>query len=85
METPASVTLRLVIAIAFGLLWVSPSSAKDYVRDSEPKLLSYDELVQLGLHQQMIPELAEKLRLIPTPFINNETYLSGVRPQPLDS
>src|SRR5208283_1866047 len=73
------------IAIALASLAADASPAQDYVRDSAPKLLSYDELVQLSLDQEMPPELAEKLRLITTtPFVNNEAYLSGARPRPLD-
>src|SRR4051812_17770912 len=50
--------------------------AQNYVRDSEPALFSYDELVQLGLRQELSPELAEKLGAITTtPFVNNEAYL----------
>jgi endonuclease/exonuclease/phosphatase family metal-dependent hydrolase len=59
--------------------------AQDYVRESGPQLFSYDELVQLSLDQEMNPELAEKLRLITTtPFVNNEAYLGGARPMPLE-
>ncbi len=56
-----------------------------YLRDSEPSLFSYQELVQLSLDQPLSPELAEKLRTVTTtPFINNEAYYSGARPRPLD-
>ena len=59
--------------------------AQNYVRDSEPALLSYDELVQLSSRQNLSPELAEKLRLITTtPFVNNEAYLDGARPRSLE-
>ena len=59
--------------------------AQQYVRESGPQFLSYDQLVQLGSEQEMRPELAEKLRLITTtPFINNEAYLSGARARPLE-
>ena len=76
---------RVLIAIAVGWICASGLAAQEYVRDSEPKLLSYDELVQLGSVQEMSPELAEKLRIITTtPFINNEAYLNGARPRPLD-
>ena len=55
------------------------------MQDSEPKLLSYDELVQLSLDQEISPELAEKRRLITTTsFINNEAYLNGGKPRPLE-
>ena len=61
------------------------SQAESYVRESQPKLFSYDELVQLSLNQPLSPELAEKLRIVTTtPFINNEAYYAGARPRPLD-
>jgi endonuclease/exonuclease/phosphatase family metal-dependent hydrolase len=71
--------------MSFFMLATSSLSAQDYVRDSEPKLFSYDELVQLSLDQEMSPELAEKLRIVTTtPFINNEAYYRGARPRPLE-
>jgi len=74
-----------LIAVALGSIGATSLRAQEYVRDSEPKLFSYDELVQLSLDQEMSPELAEKLRLITTtPFINNEAYLNGARPRPLE-
>ena len=80
-----STFLRILIAVAVGWICASGLAAQEYVRDSEPKLLSYVELVQLGSAQEMSPELAEKLRIITTtPFINNEAYLNGARPRPLD-
>jgi endonuclease/exonuclease/phosphatase family metal-dependent hydrolase len=60
------------------------NKTQEYVRDSEPKLFSYDELVQLSLPQEMSPELAEKLHTVTTtPFISNEAYYRGARPRPL--
>ncbi len=59
--------------------------AQSYVRDSQPQLFSYDELVQLSLDQPLSPELAEKLRVVTTtPFVNNEAYYAGARPRPLE-
>ncbi len=59
--------------------------AQSYVQDSQPKLFSYEELVQLSLDQPLSPELAEKLRVVTTtPFVNNEAYYAGARPRPLD-
>lgn len=59
--------------------------AQEYVRDSKPELFTYDELVHLGTDQELSPELAEKLRVVTTtPFINNEEYLNGARPKPLE-
>jgi endonuclease/exonuclease/phosphatase family metal-dependent hydrolase len=58
--------------------------ALSYLRDSEPQLFSYDELVQLSQDQPMSSELAEKLRIVTTtPFINNEAYYAGAKPRPL--
>jgi endonuclease/exonuclease/phosphatase family metal-dependent hydrolase len=83
MKTASPMTLfHLLLAIALGCIGTTVLPAQEYVRDSEPKLCSYDELVQLSLDQEMSPELAEKLRLLTTtPFVNNEAYLSGARPQ----
>jgi hypothetical protein len=86
MKMPSCITsLILPVAIAVALTAAPSVWAQEYVRDSAPKLFSYDELVQSSLDQEMSPELAEKLRVITTtPFINNEAYLSGARAKPLD-
>jgi endonuclease/exonuclease/phosphatase family metal-dependent hydrolase len=86
MKMPGCVTLvHFLIATALGSIGATALCAQDYVRDSEPQLFSYDELVYLSQDQEMSPELAEKLRIImTTPFVNNEAYLNGVRPQPLE-
>jgi len=74
-----------LILIGYALIGASSSKAQDYVRDSEPKLFSYDELVQLSLDQPLTPELAEKLRVVTTtPFVNNEAYYAGARPRQLE-
>ena len=86
MKTASPVTLfHLLLAIALGCIGTTVLPAQEYVRDSGPKLFSYDELVQLSLDQELSPELAEKLRLLTTtPFVNNEAYLSGARPQAIE-
>ena len=86
MKTASPVTLfHFLLAIALSCTGTTVLPAQEYVRDSEPKVFSYDELVQLSLDQEMSPELAEKLRLLATtPFVNNEAYLSGARPQPFE-
>jgi hypothetical protein len=74
----------ILIVTVLTLEGAAPRSAQTYVRDSEPKLLSYDELVQLSLPQELSPELAEKLRVLTTtPFINNEAYFDRAKPRPL--
>ena len=58
---------------------------QSYLRDSEPQLFSYDELVQLSQDQPLSAALAEKLRIVTTtPFVNNEAYYGGFKPRPLD-
>jgi endonuclease/exonuclease/phosphatase family metal-dependent hydrolase len=75
----------LLMAAAATLTGAVSLRAQDYVRESGPKLFSYDELVELGSDREMSTELAEKLHLITTtPFINNEAYLEGSRPRPLE-
>jgi len=86
MKTVGRITfVHLLIVIALGLFGATALRAQDYVRHSEPKLFSYDELVLLSLDQEMSPELAEKLRVVTTtPFINNEAYYRGAKPRPLE-
>jgi Metal-dependent hydrolase len=83
--TGRKTTLCMLIAVAANLAGAVPLRPQDYVRDSEPKLFSYDELVQLSLDQPLSPELAVKLRVITTtPFVNNEAYFNGAKPRPLE-
>jgi len=86
MKTAACKALVcLLIAVVSSLLRATPLRAQNYVRDSEPKLFTYEELVHLNSDQELSPELAEHLRLVTTtPFINNEAYLNGARPHPLE-
>jgi endonuclease/exonuclease/phosphatase family metal-dependent hydrolase len=86
MEMIGSAKCVCVLAAIIACLGGADSLvAQDYVRESGPKLLSYEELVQLSLDQEMSSELAEKLKQITTtPFVNNEAYLSGARPRPLE-
>jgi hypothetical protein len=59
MKTAGCVTfVHLLIAITLGSIGATQLTAQEYVRDSEPKLFFYDELVQLSLDQGMSPELA---------------------------
>jgi endonuclease/exonuclease/phosphatase family metal-dependent hydrolase len=75
----------ILVAMALSLAAAVQLGAQTYVHDSEPKLLSSDELVQLSSTQPLSPELAEKLRLVTTaPFINNEAYFDGAKPRPLE-
>jgi endonuclease/exonuclease/phosphatase family metal-dependent hydrolase len=87
MEIRMSATKWIQISIiSAAVLGATLLRAQEYVRDSEPKLLSYDELVQLSLDKPLSPELAERLQTITTtPFINNEAYYRGAKPRPLDA
>ena len=79
------ITIRLLFGMIAILITVPTLQAQDYVRNSQPKLFSYDELVQLSLNQEMTPELAEKLRVVTTtPFVNNEAYFRQAKPRPLE-
>jgi endonuclease/exonuclease/phosphatase family metal-dependent hydrolase len=76
------VRLAVIFVLGFG---VGRAQAQDYVRDSEPKLLSYEELVQLSVNQELSQELRERLHVLTTtPFINNEAYYHGAKPRPLE-
>ena len=77
--------IRVFCTIGAVLAGSASLSAQNYVRDSEPALFSYSELVQLSLAQEMSPELAQKVHVVTTtPFINNEAYYNGAKPRPLE-
>jgi hypothetical protein len=53
----------------------------EYTRNSQPSLLTYQELVALNEQEAIEPESAEKLNaLLTTPFVNNEAYFGGLKP-----
>ena len=75
----------MLIGLAACLAGPVALQAQNYVRSSEPRLFTFDELVQLGSGQKLSIEVADKLRVITTtPFINNEAWLAGARPRPLE-
>src|SRR5690242_21792864 len=81
----ARIWVRLLVIACLACIGMATLLAQDYTRDSRPELFSYDELVQLGEPTQISPELTAKLHAITTtPFVNNEAYLSGSRPRPLE-
>jgi endonuclease/exonuclease/phosphatase family metal-dependent hydrolase len=85
MTTSERALSRLFLALVSALAVTAPCRGQDYVKNSQPKLFSYDELVQLSVDQKISPELAEKLQtLTTTPFVNNEAYLRGARPRRLE-
>jgi hypothetical protein len=73
MKMPAYVPFRhLLIAISVALIWAIASPAQDYVRDSRPKFLSYDELVQLSCTIEIIavPNVLPDRNRRPTPQLS---------------
>ena len=76
--------VQLVLLLAFILC--SGASAQneheaDYIRNSQPPLFTYQELVTLGEQEKVDPALAAKLHtLLTTPFVNNVAYFSGIKP-----
>jgi endonuclease/exonuclease/phosphatase family metal-dependent hydrolase len=75
---------QLVLLLA--LIFCSNASAQnkrnaDYIRSSQPPLLTYQELLALGEQETVDPALAKKLNtLLTTPFVNNEAYFAGTKP-----
>jgi endonuclease/exonuclease/phosphatase family metal-dependent hydrolase len=54
---------------------------EQYVRLSTPKLLTFEELVQLEKTDEPERGLATRMdQLLHTPFVNNEAYLAGAKP-----
>jgi endonuclease/exonuclease/phosphatase family metal-dependent hydrolase len=82
----AAGVIRGQLALFLILILYTTASAQenhgtDYIRSSQPPLLSYEELVTLSQQEAVDPTLAKKLQtLLTTPFINNEAYFSGIKP-----
>jgi endonuclease/exonuclease/phosphatase family metal-dependent hydrolase len=73
----------LVLAGTFVAAVSMKGQAQTYVKDTVPDLFTYDELLQLN-RDPISATLAGKLKTVTTtPFVNNEAYLTGARPQPL--
>jgi len=73
------------LVLLVGVFLAATGWGQDYVRDSEPQLFTYDELLHLGVDQKLSPELTEKLhQLTTTPFINNESFYRGAKPRAIE-
>ena len=71
----------LLLIAGVATLGQTSGSKADYVRQSAPKLLSFDELVQLEKTDDPSPQLAARLdQLLHTPFLSNEAFYSGAKP-----
>jgi endonuclease/exonuclease/phosphatase family metal-dependent hydrolase len=83
-ERALAVAGQLVLLLA--LILCCKASAQnehgsDYIRSSQPPLLTYEELVALNEEETIDPPLADKLHtLLTSPFINNEAYFAGTKP-----
>jgi endonuclease/exonuclease/phosphatase family metal-dependent hydrolase len=74
---------RLVLLAVIFCCWASAQNehGAEYIRGSQPQLLTYQELVALERQETADPALATKLNtLLTTPFINNEAYFAGTKP-----
>jgi endonuclease/exonuclease/phosphatase family metal-dependent hydrolase len=78
----ASVQLSLLLTLILcSRVSAQNEPGSEYIRSSQPTLLSYQDLVILGEQKTVDPALAAKLNtLLTTPFVNNEAYFSGVKP-----
>jgi hypothetical protein len=64
-----------------GALGQSPTGKDEYVRQSAPQLLTFDELVQLEKTDDPSPEPGPRLdQLLHTPFLSNEAFYAGAKP-----
>jgi len=71
----------LILLMCAGPAGLTRAAEEQYVRRSAPKLLTFDELVQLEKVDEPGEQLAARLdQLLHTPFISNEAYFSGAKP-----
>ena len=71
----------LLLLVCVDILGQTSSGKEEYVRLSAPNLLSFDDLVQLEKVDDPSPELAIRLdQLLHTPFLSNEAFYGGARP-----
>jgi endonuclease/exonuclease/phosphatase family metal-dependent hydrolase len=71
----------LLLTVCAGTLGQTGAGKEEYVRLSEPKLLSFDELVELEKTDEPSAELAGRLdQLLHTPFLSNEAFYGGAKP-----
>jgi endonuclease/exonuclease/phosphatase family metal-dependent hydrolase len=81
-----AVVAAVQLVLLLTLILCSRASAQnehgsDYIRSSQPPLLTYKELVALNEEETIDPPLADKLHtLLTTPFVNNEAYFAGTKP-----
>jgi endonuclease/exonuclease/phosphatase family metal-dependent hydrolase len=71
-------------ALSLGCIWINASAqaGKDeYIRESKPELLNFDELVKLSQTETPDAPLAARMdRLLHTAFVSNAPYFAGTKP-----
>jgi len=71
----------VLLALCFATTGLPNSEKQEFVSFSKPQTLSFGELVQLEQTEKPEGQLATRLdTLLHTPFISNEAYLSGAKP-----
>ena len=71
----------LLLLLCAGTLGQTRARKGDYVRLSTPKLLTFDELVELEKTDKPNAQLAARLdQLLHTPFLSNEAFYGGAKP-----
>jgi endonuclease/exonuclease/phosphatase family metal-dependent hydrolase len=71
----------LVLIACVAALGQTSGAQEEFVRQSAPQLLTFDELVQLEKTDDPSPELAARLdQLLHTPFLSNEAFYAGAKP-----
>jgi hypothetical protein len=71
----------LLLLICVRGLGQTRTAKEEYVRLSTPKLLTFDELVELEKTEKPDAQLAARLdQLLHTPFLSNEAFYSGAKP-----
>ena len=71
----------LFLLLSVNAMGQTPAGKEKYVRMSSPQLLTFDKLLQLEKTGEPNPQLAAALnKLLHTPFLSNEAFYSGARP-----
>jgi len=71
----------LLLLVSAGTLGQTRAAKEEYVLLSTPKLLTFDELVQLQKKDKPSAELTTRMdQLLHTPFMSNEAYFAGSKP-----
>jgi len=71
----------LLLLLCAGTLGQTRARKGDYVRLSTPRLLTFDELVELEKTDKPNAQLAARLdQLLHTPFLSNEAFYGGAKP-----